>query len=217
MHPVHYHDRLAFSVGGPGIQLTCSDASLPVDSRNLVHRAAAAFLEAAGDRRRPHPSGKENPPGGGTRRWQRQRSHDPAGNERTFRQSAGTGRIPFACRRAWFRHPVFSANQTCAGHRSRRERRFPGTVPGVARKFFLLVHPGFGISTPWAYQNLARFPEALNGHAGRAQQLANLLQRPDCRRPLRNFTTRWKRPRLKNFRCSRCSRNSFIPTARWWR
>ena len=41
---------------------------------------------------------------------------------------------------------------------------------------FLLIHPGFGISTAWAYQNLARFPEALNGRAGRAEQLIGLLQ-----------------------------------------
>ena len=35
--------------------------------------------------------------------------------------------------------------------------------PALRGKAFLLIHPGFGISTPWAYQNLARFPEALNG------------------------------------------------------
>jgi len=46
-------------------------------------------------------------------------------------------------------------------------------------KAFLLVHPGFGISTPWSYQNLARFPQALNGRRGRAQRLASLLQTGD--------------------------------------
>jgi 4-diphosphocytidyl-2-C-methyl-D-erythritol kinase len=42
--------------------------------------------------------------------------------------------------------------------------------------YFVLVHPGFGISTPWAYQQLANFPAAVNGKPGRAQQLIALLQ-----------------------------------------
>src|SRR5215813_13085133 len=48
MHPVNFCDQLSFSRTGQGIQLTCSDPGLPVDSRNLVHRAAAAFLQAIG-------------------------------------------------------------------------------------------------------------------------------------------------------------------------
>ena len=48
--------------------------------------------------------------------------------------------------------------------------------PALRGKAFLLAHPGFGISTPWSYQNLARFPEALNGQKGRAQNLIAQLQ-----------------------------------------
>src|SRR4051812_35819612 len=48
MHPINFYDDLEFSRAGQGIQLTCSDPTLPTDSRNLVHRAAAAFLQAAG-------------------------------------------------------------------------------------------------------------------------------------------------------------------------
>ncbi len=47
MHPVNVCDRLTFERHGRGVKLTCDDASLHVDSRNLVHRAATAFLEAA--------------------------------------------------------------------------------------------------------------------------------------------------------------------------
>src|SRR5688572_5520334 len=46
-HPVKLCDRLSFSSGGAGIQLKCSDSALPVDSTNLVHRAASAFLSTA--------------------------------------------------------------------------------------------------------------------------------------------------------------------------
>src|SRR2546425_592884 len=40
MHPVRVFDRLSFARAGNGVQLTCSDPSLPTDSRNLVYRAA---------------------------------------------------------------------------------------------------------------------------------------------------------------------------------
>src|SRR6185295_7704077 len=48
MHPVNICDHLRLTRRGKGIQLTCSDPALPVDSSNLVHRAATIFLQTAG-------------------------------------------------------------------------------------------------------------------------------------------------------------------------
>src|SRR5688572_5943280 len=45
MQPVNLCDELTFERGGSGIQLTCSDKNLPIDSGNLVFRAAKAFLD----------------------------------------------------------------------------------------------------------------------------------------------------------------------------
>src|SRR5476651_1774755 len=47
MQPVNFCDELTFAPGGSGVQLSCSDATLPTDSRNLVFRAAENFLAAA--------------------------------------------------------------------------------------------------------------------------------------------------------------------------
>src|SRR5260221_6257230 len=47
IHPISLFDLLSFERIGHGLQLSCSNASLPADSQNLVHRAASAFLEAA--------------------------------------------------------------------------------------------------------------------------------------------------------------------------
>ena len=47
LYPVHVFDRLIFARTGEGIELSCNAPGLPTDARNLVHRAAAAFLEAA--------------------------------------------------------------------------------------------------------------------------------------------------------------------------
>jgi 4-diphosphocytidyl-2-C-methyl-D-erythritol kinase len=43
----------------------------------------------------------------------------------------------------------------------------------------LLLKPGFGVSTAWAYTHLGNHPEALNGEAGRAQRLIDALGRND--------------------------------------
>src|ERR1041384_7266369 len=45
--PVHLCDNLRFERAEEGVKLTCSEPELPVDSRNLVHRAATAFFQTA--------------------------------------------------------------------------------------------------------------------------------------------------------------------------
>src|SRR5262249_44825012 len=47
MHPVQFCDRLVFTRAGTGVNLTCNQPELPLDSGNLVVRAAANFLHAA--------------------------------------------------------------------------------------------------------------------------------------------------------------------------
>ena len=47
MQPVNLCDEMTFERAGAGLQLTCSHPELPTDSKNLVHRAATAFLAAA--------------------------------------------------------------------------------------------------------------------------------------------------------------------------
>ena len=71
--------------------------------------------------------------------------------------------------------------------------------PALRGKAFLLIHPGFGISTPWAYQNLARFPAALNGKKGRAQKLISLLQAGDLKTAAAGFYNSLEAPALEKF------------------
>ena len=42
-------------------------------------------------------------------------------------------------------------------------------------KSLLLIRPGFGVPTPWAYQALAKFPGAKSRPAGQADKLAKRL------------------------------------------
>jgi len=177
MHPVAICDRLTFTRTAQGIQLTCSDASLPTDSGNLVYRAAALFLEAAGirdgvkihlEKRLPLAAGL----GGGSSNaactlqalndlfgapFTPDRLHllaAPLGSDINFFLQAGPALVT-----------------------GRGERIQPlALFPALAGAVFILVHPGFGISTGWAYKELAKFPDALNGRPGRAAELVRVFQ-----------------------------------------
>jgi 4-diphosphocytidyl-2-C-methyl-D-erythritol kinase len=63
----------------------------------------------------------------------------------------------------------------------------------------LLFYPGFGISTAWAYQQLARFPTALNGEPSRARKLIALLQTSDLRSAGRAFYNSLEAPALSKY------------------
>jgi 4-diphosphocytidyl-2-C-methyl-D-erythritol kinase len=69
----------------------------------------------------------------------------------------------------------------------------------LAGTAFLLIHPGFGIATAWAYRQLARFPEALHGRPGRARQLVALLQRADLEAAGAEFYNSLEAPALEKY------------------
>ena len=178
MQPVNLCDGLTFERGGTGLQLSCSHPELPVDSKNLVHRAAEKFLKAADvaggvkirlEKKIPLAAGL----GGGS------------GNAATtllalnelFDQPLSGAKLRELAASLGSDIPFFLQDKPAlATGRGEKIQPFE-SFPGLRGKAFLLIHPGFGISTPWAYQNLARFPEALNGKAGRAKDLISKLQR----------------------------------------
>jgi 4-diphosphocytidyl-2-C-methyl-D-erythritol kinase len=177
MQPVNICDEMTFARGGTGVQLMCSHPELPTDSKNLVHRAATAFLAAAkiSDGVRIHLQ-KHLPLAGGigggsanaavTFSALNELFGSPLPLERLHELAAALGSdVPFFL----YDQPALATGR---GEKVQTLENFPA----LRGKAFLLVHPGFGISTPWSYQNLARFPEALNGHAGRAHRLIALLQ-----------------------------------------
>jgi 4-diphosphocytidyl-2-C-methyl-D-erythritol kinase len=200
MHPVELCDRLTIERGGAGVQLTCTDPHLPVDSRNLVHRVATLFLQGTRikDGIRIHLEKiipMEAGLGGGSgnaatallginRVFGQPLTHDQLHRLAAFLGSD----IPF------FLQPK-PALATGRGEHIQPFDSFPA-LRGAA---FLLVHPGFGIATSWAYQHLARFPDALNGRPGRAQRLMNLLQTADARTAGAEFYNSLEAPALEKY------------------
>jgi 4-diphosphocytidyl-2-C-methyl-D-erythritol kinase len=200
MHPVNFFDEIHFERGGNGIQLACDEPALPVDSKNLIYRAADAFLKIHNPRagvrirlqkRIPLAAGL----GGGS------------GNAATtllalnelFDQPLSTAELTKLAPALGSDVPFFLQNRPALAT-GRGEKIQPlDFFPALRGKAFLLIHPGFGISTPWAYQALARFPDALNGRAGRAQKLVSVLQTGDLRAAGGEFYNSLEAPALEKY------------------
>ena len=179
MQPVALHDELKFSRGGTRVALTCSESTLPTDSGNLVYRAAESFLQAAKipegvgihlEKHIPMAAGLGGGSGNAalTLLGLNELFGSPLSPKELHDIAAGLGSdIPF-----------FLQDQPALAT-GRGETITPlGAFPALAGTAVLLIHPGFGIATAWAYRELARFPSALNGTPGRAAQLINSLQKP---------------------------------------
>ncbi|MBN8247927.1 MAG: 4-(cytidine 5'-diphospho)-2-C-methyl-D-erythritol kinase [Verrucomicrobia bacterium] len=173
--PVAAFDELTLDLSEPGITLTCSHPDLPVDASNLVHRAATAFLRAAPlegrtgvrihlDKRLPLSAGI----GAGsanaavTLLGLNELLGHPLAPADLDRLAAGLGSdVNF------FLQP----GPALAFGRGERIEPLP---PFTALKghALLLFHPGFGVATPWAFRELARFPQLRDGQPGRAAAAA---------------------------------------------
>ena len=179
MQPVALCDTLEFieTASEQGVTLTSNKAELPTDATNLVHRAATAFLKTSGvkagfkihlEKRVPMAAGL----GGGsanaatTLTALNARFGRPldAATLQSLAASLGSD-VPFFLQHG----PALATGR--------------GEVvvsldpfPALKDTWILLIHPGFGIATSWAYQTLARYPEGLNGRPGRAHALIEALR-----------------------------------------
>lgn len=142
----------------PGIVLTCDRADLAVDPSNLVYRAADLFIQRYGVKQgvRLHLE-KKTPIGAGLGGGSSDGAHTllalrtltgiaaPDGELEEIAGQLGSDvpffitRKPSVCRgRGEIIEPVAGWNEDVRG---------------------LLVHPGFGVSTPWAYKTYAAAPK----------------------------------------------------------
>jgi 4-diphosphocytidyl-2-C-methyl-D-erythritol kinase len=200
MQPVNVCDDLIFERGGNDLQLSCSEKNLPVDSRNLVFRAAVNFLAAANisdgvkihlEKKIPLAAGL----GGGS------------GNAATtllalnelFGQPLPLAKLEELAAALGSDIPFFLHGKPARASGRGEKVETLENFPALRGNAFLLVHPGFGISTPWAYQNLARFPKALNGEKGRAQKLISKLQTNDFSAAAAEFYNSLEAPALEKF------------------
>lgn len=176
MHPVKLFDRLVFERGGASLKLTCSDPSLPVDEHNLVHRAATAFLEAAGieDGVEIHLE-KQIPIAAGLGGGSANAATTLLGLNELFAKPLPPNRLHDLAAAIGSDVPFFLQDKPALASGRGEKVQALESFPALQGAAFLLMHPGFGVPTAWAYQNLGRFPDALNGRPGRAENLVRLL------------------------------------------
>ena len=200
MYPIGVYDRLTFARADQGLEMTCSEAALPADSRNLVYRAAQLFLEAARIREgvRLHLE-KRIPLAAGLGGGSGNAATTLLGLNELFGGPLGPETLHSLAARCGSDVPFF-LHSTPALATGRGERIQPlGAFPALEGTAFLLIHPGFGIATSWAYQQLARFPEALHGRPGRARKLLALLEKADLKSAGAEFYNSLEAPALEKY------------------
>ena len=200
MHPVNLFDRLSFTRGGSGIELTCSNPALACDSSNLVYRAAELLRQKAGikdgirielEKKIPMAAGLGGGSGNAatTLRGLNELFGSPLPTSALQDLAASLGSdVPF----------FLQAEPALATGRGEKVEPL-GFLNALREAAFVLIHPGFGISTAWAYQQLARFPEALNGRADRAKKLVSLLKKTDLKAAASEFYNSLEAPALYKY------------------
>jgi 4-diphosphocytidyl-2-C-methyl-D-erythritol kinase len=201
LQPVSVFDHLTFDRVGDTVEMTCSDSRLPINSRNLVVRAADLFLDAA-----------EVPANEGVRIHLQKNIPLAAG----LGGGSGNAAVTLLAMNELFGNPLppprlvelaatlgsdipFFLQNKPALATGRGEIIQPlEYFPALRDTYMLLVHPGFGISTAWSYEQLARFPATLNGKPGRAERLISLLQ-TDVTAAGREFYNSLESPALRKY------------------
>ena len=176
MHPVAIFDTLTFSTSREGLELTCSEPSLPIDSRNLVHRAAEAFVKAAGVNEgiRIHLE-KKIPMAAGLGGGSGNAATTLLGLNELFGNPLDAEALSSIAASLGSDIPFFLQGKPAIGIGRGEQIESLDFFPALKNAAFLLIYPGFGISTAWAYQSLGKFPAALNGSPGRARDLLATL------------------------------------------
>ena len=201
MQPVALFDCLRFETrDAAGVELTCSDPALPADSANLVHRAATAFQRAASvaggvrihlDKRIPLAAGL----GGGSSNA----AHTLLGLNEMFAHPLTAEQLTVLGAMLGSDVPFFLQSSPALASGRGEKIRMLKTFPALQGAFIVLVYPGFGISTAWAYQQLSRFPNALHGEPGRAERLASLLEAGDLAKAAPEFYNALEGPALEKY------------------
>jgi len=177
LQPVNLFDEILCEHGSHGIQLTCNEPALPVDSRNLVFRAADAFLKLHD----PHTGvrihlQKKIPLAAGLGGGSGNAATTLLALNELFDRPLSAAKLNELAASLGSDAPFFLQNRPALATGRGEQIQPLDFFPALRDRAFLLIHPGFGISTVWAYQSLARFPAALNGKPGRAAELITRLQ-----------------------------------------
>jgi len=179
LFPVPLYDEIEFQRTGTSIQLTSNIPALPCDGSNLIVKAAERFRQGTGisdgvkirlTKRIPMEAGLGGGSGNAaTTLIALNKLHgEPLSDLQLAGLAAQLGAdVPF----------FLQSGPALATGRGEKVESL-NDFSALQGKVLLLLNPGFGISTPWAYKKLGDFPAALNGRSGRARELVAALAQP---------------------------------------
>jgi 4-diphosphocytidyl-2-C-methyl-D-erythritol kinase len=176
MLPVPIFDRLDFELAGECIELTCNRPGIPADSGNLAWRAAESFAAKAGVANgvRIHLE-KTIPAEGGLGGGSGNAATTLLALNELHGQPLGQAALQALAAELGSDVPFFLQAEAAVA-KGRGELIEPvAPLAALDGKALLLVRPGFGVPTPWAYQRLAKFPDAASRPLGQADELARRL------------------------------------------
>ncbi|MFQ5441469.1 MAG: 4-(cytidine 5'-diphospho)-2-C-methyl-D-erythritol kinase [Thermodesulfobacteriota bacterium] len=152
MQPVTLYDRISIDAGvGEGITLECRAAGVPTDSSNLASRAAALFLERAGLKKRiTIVIDKHIPVGAGLGGGSSNAATVLMLMNRLFRAGLDAEELKDMAGRIGSDVPFFILKGPAVA-RGRGEVLKPVNLPPF---HYILINPGFKVSTRWVYENL---------------------------------------------------------------
>ena len=200
LHPLGVHDVLYFETRAQGIELTCTDPRLPTDERNLVYRAARAFFEASGVRAgiRIHLE-KQLPQGAGLGGGSGNAATTLLALNECYGRPLEWTLLHALGAKLGADVPFFLGDRPALATGRGDCLEWLDWFPALRGCAFVVVHPGFGIPTPWAYAQLARFPEALHGQPGRARGVIRALCGPDPRTAAAQFYNAFEAPAFEKY------------------
>ncbi|MBI3398603.1 MAG: 4-(cytidine 5'-diphospho)-2-C-methyl-D-erythritol kinase [Deltaproteobacteria bacterium] len=152
MQHISLYDEIVLDVGeGNGIFMECDEKNIPLDNTNLAFRAAEAFLDRTGLKRRVCIKMKKRIPvgaglGGGSSNAAsvlmglNEITASGLSGDELMKIGAGLGSdVPFF---------ILRGSAIASG----RGERLEGIK--IHRFWYVLINPGFQVSTAWAYKNL---------------------------------------------------------------
>lgn len=200
MHPVAVHDELEFSETAGGILIEGNHPELKSDPSNLIYRAAESFLAAAKIRSGVYIRHEKRLPiaaglGGG--------SANAATTLRGLNELFGLPLSAEQLHEIAARHGsdinfFLQDGPALATGRGECIEPLP-PFPALAGRGLVLLNPGFGIPTPWAFRKLADHPGAITGDATRGRALIAALQDPDPAAAIPRFFNSLEAPVLEKY------------------
>ncbi|MGI6657263.1 MAG: 4-(cytidine 5'-diphospho)-2-C-methyl-D-erythritol kinase [Desulfobulbus sp.] len=168
MHKLELSDELSIALCDQGVHLACTDSTLPVDERNLVHRAATLFLHATRTRRCGKRAGvrfelhKNIPVGAGLGGGSSDAAAALKGLNLLHGQPCDAAELAELGVQLGADVPFFLTDFLAA--RATGIGEILQAVEPLRDLFVVLVNPGFSVSTRWVYQNFALTPHGNTGN-----------------------------------------------------